>query len=64
MMLRRETGTPCFSAKLIAARVGSPTESKATDFGGPVISLRHIFLFYSNSVNDGHEPSRRAKCFK
>ena len=33
-----ESGTPCFSAKLTAARVGSPAASKATDFGGPVIS--------------------------
>src|SRR5579885_1590225 len=29
---------PCFSAKLTAARVGAPTESYATDLGGPVIS--------------------------
>ena len=33
-----ETGTPCFSAKLIAARVGSPPASNATDFGGPITS--------------------------
>ena len=33
-----ETGTPCFSAKLMAALVGSPAASNAMDFGGPAIS--------------------------
>ena len=33
-----ETGMPCFSAKLNAARVGWPAASNATDFGGPMIS--------------------------
>src|SRR2546423_14568628 len=31
--------TPCLSAKLTAARVGSPTASYPTRFGGPVTSL-------------------------
>jgi hypothetical protein len=39
---------PCFSAKLTAARVGAPTESYATDFGGPVTSVTASSCFGSN----------------
>ena len=58
-----ETGIPCFSAKLIAARVGSPTLIERDRFRRPGDFARHIFLTQSHAARDRNQPPRRAESF-